>query len=366
MHKKSRGLMSVLARAFPPPASLDLRAAGIDISDASVRWVVLDGERGSARVRSHGEEKLPEGVVVQGAIRDIPALTDVLHKIKAKLGNISNAHAALPEEAAYVFTMHVPADEGRDQILRMIEFELGDRVPIPPTEAVYDFDIVTAYDGDEGAEIAVAVFPRSAAEAYVTAFEGAGITLLSLEVEAYSIARAIHMDDDPPVTLLADFGRTRTGFALLKRGVPIFTSTVEIGGESAAPILAKALALSPEELEKFKDEEGLRAKADSPGLNALVGTASAFADEVARHYHYWDTHRDSHGERSTPVDQVVIVGGASNMNGIADYVARRVHATTTRGDIWRNVCSFESYIPPIDYRTSLQYATAVGLALRAI
>lgn len=358
--------MSLLARAFPPPSSLDLRAAGVDISDASVRWVVLEGDRGSARVASHGEEKLPEGAVVHGVVRDVSALSEALRQIRARLGSVGNAHAALPEESAYVFTMHVPAGEGRLQTLHMIEFELVDRVPIPPAEAVYDFDVITEHDGDLGAEIAVAVFPREAASGYVSAFENAGITLLSLEVEAHSIARAIHTDADPPITLLVDFGRTRTGFALLKRGVPIFTSTVEIGGENATQILSKELDLSPEDIEKFKDEEGLRAKQDSPGLDALAGTASAFSDEVARHYHYWDTHRGEHGEHSTPVDRIVLVGGQANLKGIADYVARRVHAETVRGEVWGNVCSFDEYIPPIDYRTSLQYATAVGLALRAI
>jgi len=357
----------MLAHAFPPPPPLDMRAAGIDISDASVRWVLLEGKRRAARVSVFGEEALAPGVVEKGMVRDVPALAEVLQNIKSRLGGVAHAHAALPEEGAYVFSMHVPEGQSREETLRIIEFEFGDRVPIPPATAVYDYDIVTERDGEEGTEIAVLVFPKEAAEKYVEAFTHAGLTLLSLEIEASSIARAITADtQDDRVTLLVDFGRTRTGFAVLRHGVPIFTSTVEIGGESATQSLAKKLGLSPEELEKFKDEEGLRAKPGSPGLDALSGTASAFADEVARHYHYWDTRRDKKTDRAMHVGSLVLVGGGANLKGITDFIARRVHAQTDRGDIWGNVCSFEEYIPPIDYRTALQYATAVGLALRAI
>ncbi len=344
-----------------------MRAAGIDISDASVRWVVLGGSRGQAHVQYFGELSLAPGIVEQGMVRDVPALALVLGEIKNKLGGITYAHAALPEENAYVFSMHVPERQSREEVLRMIEFEFADRVPIPPSSAVYDFDVVTEHDGDEGSEITVSVFPKEAAEEYVTAFAHAGLTLLSLEVEACAIARAITTGTEGDmVTLLVDFGRTRTGFAVLKHGVPIFTSTVEIGGEGATKALAKELGFSQGELEKFKDEEGLRAKPGSLGLQALSGTASAFADEVARHYHYWDTRRDKQTDRATHVSRVVLVGGGANLKGLTDYIARRVHARTDRGEIWGNVCSFEEYIPPIDYRTALQYATAVGLALRSI
>lgn len=367
MPQEKHSFLSALGRAFPPPESLSMRAVGIDISEGSVRWVLLEGERGKARVQTFGEEVLAAGVVEKGIVKDIPALAEVLHTIKGRLGGVEFAHAGLPEENAYVFSMHVPEGQLRDETIRIVEFEFGDRVPIPPASAVYDYDIITEHDGDQGTEIAVSVFPKETAEKYVEAFARADLTLLSLEVEASSIARAITTDfTSDNVTLLVDFGRTRTGFAVLKRGVPIFTSTVEIGGEGATQALAKELGLSAKELERFKDEEGLRARPGSPGLEALSGTASAFADEVARHFHFWDTRRDKQTDRMMHVDRVVMVGGGANLKGILDFIARRIHAETVRGDIWGNVCRFEEYVPPIDYRMSLQYATAVGLALRTL
>lgn len=358
-----------LARWFPTPQILTFKAAGVDISDASIKWMVITQEGSNRRVQNYGSESLSEGVVVNGVIKDQEVLAEALRHVKAKLGGIQYAHVALPEEEAYVFSMHVPEKSERKQILSMVEFELDGRVPILPRDAIYDFDIIAEHEDGVGAEIGVVVFPRALADSYNAAFEAAGIKILSLEVEAQSIARAVSSGEpDEPVTLSIDFGRVRTGFAVLKRGIPIFTSTVGIGGEAMTRAVMENLSLSSEDAEVFKNNEGLSAQGGTKnlGVEALAGTASALSDEVAKHYRYWDTRRDDKGERMTPVGRVLIVGGSSNLKGLADYIAGRIQAPTERPNVWQNVCSFEDYIPPIDRRTSLQFATSIGLALRGI
>lgn len=355
-----------LSRWFPLPKTLFPSAVGVDVSDTSIKWLILEHNGDLRQVHSYGQETLAPGIVENGLVRDGSALSEALRELKKKIG-VACAHAALPEEAAYVFSMHIPEGSSREQTLSMIEFELEGRVPIPPSAAVYDYDVIMKHDG-AGEEIGVVVFARDVAESYADAFSGAGIQLLSLEVEANSIARAVSRNtEDEPITLLVDFGRLRTGFAVLKRGIPIFTSTVGVGSDSIDKIIAEKLSLSPEDGLVFKNEQGLLAEGGktSPGLEALTGTASALADEIARHFHYWDTRRNEHGERVTPVERVFIIGGGANLKGLGDYIAARVQAETLRPDVWKNVCSFDDYIPPIDRRTSLQFATAIGLALRS-
>jgi type IV pilus assembly protein PilM len=361
-------LTRAFARLFPTPQLLAPTSAGIDISDASIKWIIIVPHKNGKRVYSFGSEPLMPGIVVEGTIRDEPALAEALRKVRGGLGSVSFANAALPEEAAFAFSMHVPEKSEREQILRMIEFELDGRVPIPPADAVYDYNVITEHDRS-GMEIGVVVFPRDLAESYARVFNVAGIELLSLELEARSIARAISDDRvAESITLSVDFGLDRTGFAVLKHGMPIFTSTVVVGGAPISRSLAEALSVSEVEAEEFKNEEGLLPKdgKKSTGTEIVAKTASLLADEVTKHYRYWDTRRNETGERVTPVAQVLIVGGSANIKGLADYIAERVQAPTERPDVWQNVCSFEEYIPPIDRRKSLQFATAIGLALRGI
>ena len=357
----------LFSRWFPRPHMLFPSAAGIDISDSSIKWLVLEETQGGKRVRTFGEEPLAPGIVVNGSVRDVSLLGEALRSVKDVLG-AECAHAALPEEAAYVFNMHVPKNSSREQTLSMIEFELEGRVPIAPSASVYDFDIITGHDDGAGEEIGVSLFPRELAESYAEAFSLAGIPLLSLEVEARSIARAVS-ESGPhgPITFLVDFGRTRAGFSVLKRGIPIFTSTVAVGGDMIDRAITEKLSLSGEEIDTFKNEQGLLAEGgkSSSGVEAITGTASALADEIVRYYHYWDTRRNERGERVTPVERVFLLGGSANLRGLGDYIAARVQVECTRPNVWQNVCSFDDYIPPIDRRASLRFATAIGLALRS-
>lgn len=343
------------------------RAIGVDISDASVKWVGL-ASRGQMgyRVSTYGSLPIPAGVITGGVVRDEAALAEVLAHVRHE-SRTTNVHVALPEEEAYVFSMHVPDGTPRDQVARLIEFELEGRVPIPVGEAVYDYDVILEH-APAGTEIGVTVFPKRVAEQYAHACARAGMEVGSLEIEARSIGRAIDDGErDGRVTLLVDFGRARTGFSVLKCGVPIFTSTVEFGNDVATSRIKRSVTLSDEEIQKIRNDEGLFASGEHAGLRAeFEATALGLADEVMKHFHFWDTRRDERGERMTPVGSVVLVGGSANMRGLPDLIAGKVQAETLRADIWRHVLSFDDDVPPIDKRTSLQYATAVGLALRAV
>ncbi|MFZ2555667.1 MAG: pilus assembly protein PilM [Minisyncoccia bacterium] len=353
-----------LARWFPVPKLLAPPAAGVDITDASVKWLSFKEGTKGLRISSCGNQPIPQHLVERGAVRDAQGLSDVLKDVKKKSG-LSFAHAALPEEDAYVFNMTVPLRSSRTQIMNMIEFELEARVPIPPNQAVYDYDTVLMREG-ENEEIAVSVFPRDLAEGYTEAFSRAGIELLSLEIEARSIARAISKKEHT-TAMLVDCGHARTGVAILKQGIPIFTSTIDIGGQHLSKAIIDTLGISEEDARVFKNEHGL--VLDDPSkkaaFDALEKVAASLAEEIGRHYRFWDTRRDEKGVRAMPVEEVFLLGGSANLRGFSEYIAGKVHAPAERPNVWQNAFSFDDYIPAIDQRTSLQYATAIGLALRS-
>ncbi len=360
-------LSRTIARLFPVPRYLSPHGAGIDITDASIKWVVLRPYGEHLRVTSWGEVKLEQGIVESGTVKNVQALSEALVSVRKQLGTVRSAHAALPEEGAFVFSMHTPTDT-KSEIESMIEFELVGRVPVPVQQMVYDYDIIGDHPAG-GVEIGVVAFPREIVEDYVQAFAMAGIELMSMEVEARSIARAVSdKDGSSPVSLLVDSGKSRTGFAIVKRGFPIFTSTVDVGGKDLTRVVVETLNVSEDAAQVFKNEEGLVPKdpAKKKTTEAVAKVAESLAAEVERHYRFWDTRRNEHGERATPVEQVILVGGSANLMGLDDFIAGKVHARTDRPNVWRHVASFDDYIPPINYRSSLQYVTAIGLALRGM
>ncbi|NBV76932.1 hypothetical protein EBR66_02115 [bacterium] len=356
-------LNSFFERHVPTPHFLLPDAFGVDVSDTSVKWMAFERAFEGFRVKSFGSVTIPDGVVEQGTIRDSQVFSRVLSEV-ARKNRIAYAHVALPEEAAFVFRMQIPVGTPRDQALNIIEFELEGRVPLPPSSTVFDYDILSAGDADGHHEIGVVVFPRELAERYATAFAHAGITLLSLEIEARSIARAV-TGEERETALIVDYGLSRTGLAVVKSGVPIFTSTVDVGGEVITKQVMETLKVERKEAGRIENDEGLFAVPDGHNIAPIANThVNGLADAVARAYRFWDTRRDKHGEAVSPLSRIILVGGSSNLYGLEDYLAGKVQAPVEQGNVWKNICTFDSYLPPIDKRTSLQYATAVGLALR--
>ncbi len=351
-----------LARWFPIPKLLMPPASGVDITDTSVKWLGFKEGSHGVRISSCGSLALPTGLVERGAIKDPLALAKILQEVK-KQGGVRVAHAALPEEDAYIFGMRVPVRSTRAEIVTMIEFELEARVPIPPSQAVYDFDVVRL--DEDHYEIAVSVFPRDLAEGYVQSFAQAGIELLSLEIEARSIGRAVA--EAGRTALVVDCGFARTGIAILTNGIPVFTSTIDIGGAQFSKAVMDTLGLDEEQARVFKNEHGLLADdaGNKKALDALEVVAGHLADEIKKHYRFWDTRHPDHGPVQ-PIERMYLLGGSANLKGFGEYLAGKVRVETESPNVWRNAFSLDTYIPPIDRRTSLQYATAIGLALRSV
>jgi len=356
---------SALARWFPPPSMLVPPSVGIDISDSSVKWISLSPAECGWHLAACGAQDLPGGTVSGGAVKNVGELSKSLKKVREKTG-MCVAHAALPEELGYVFSMHVPDVSDRRQVLTAVEFELEGRVPITAEQSEYDFDVITRHSGSTEAEIGVTVFPREIVDQYEEAFKLAGMELASLELEARSIARSVLPVESREVVLLADFGRARTGIAIIKNRVPIFTSTVSVGGDMITKLVMENLSVDEKQAEEYKNEFGVSKTDEKKLFELMMGTAAALSDEIARHYRYWDTKKNEEGERVTSVARLVLAGGSANLKGLPAYIAARVQAPAERAQVWQNVCSFDDYIPPIDKHRGLGFATAIGLALRGV
>ena len=115
-------MRSTLLRFFPPPAYLANHAAGVDISDRSIKYIMLAYVNGVPCLKSYGEQPLTPGIVERGKVRDIAALGEELKKIRATLP-VSAVVLALPEEHAYAFLLSIPPMARRD-LRASIELQL--------------------------------------------------------------------------------------------------------------------------------------------------------------------------------------------------------------------------------------------------
>jgi type IV pilus assembly protein PilM len=360
--------------SFPVPSKVAMPAVGLDISDHSMKFLELIPTRDGFRVGRFATDEIPEGVIVGGTIARRDALVELLSQFRQK-HDLSFVRASLPEEPGYIFTTQVP-DVDPDEVRSLLKFKLEEHVPIAPNDAVIDYDVVPLEASGAVATdqhvVAVSVFPEALAQDYADLLHTAGLTPVSLEIEAQAIARAAIPKDDTGTCMVVDIGRMRSGITVATNGIVRFTTTIESGGDSLSTIIKQLMPqATEEELLRIRNEEGL-AHTEVPQIKeATEKFAEVLRSNIERYYFYWQTHKDSKEGpgaqmpvlEDQTIKKIVLSGGYANLGGLSEYLSRELRVKTVRANAWANVCSLESYIPPITYRESLGYATAVGLAL---
>jgi type IV pilus assembly protein PilM len=353
-------LSDALLSVFPTPSALSMPAAGIDISHGSVKAVLLSESGGKTALKSYGEAPLPEGAVVGGDIEMEDKVVEVLRSFRLRHG-IHYAAASLLEKKAYLYQTVVPS--GTKNLRAGVEFDFESHVPLPPKEAIFDFEIVRTVEA--GTIVAVTAYARRIVEEYRSAFQKAGIGLRSLEVESQALARAVLSEADREKTvMMIDFGKYTTRIAIAEHGVVSFTATVDVGGDALTQAVMKKLSVAEPEAEKVKNEKGFLMSADNKELvEALMTTVSVVKDELVRHQTYWNSPPEDEPPRR-PIERAIICGGNANLRGFPEYLEGFLNVPVSIANVWENAFSFDSYVPPMHFAESLEYATAVGLSLR--
>lgn len=345
---------------FPLPRLLSMDAAGLEISEHSLKYLRFGG-RDRMRIEAFGNADLPPDVIAHGEIQNVEALSEALRALRSKIGT-PWVHVSLPEQKGYIFRMQVPRDAHLG-VREAIEFRLEDHVPLPPSEVIFDWEPIISESTETELSLNVTAFPRATIEEYYEAVSASGLTPLSFEIESQAAARAVLPTNGTTTSMIVDFGETRTAIAVAQGGVVRFTTSLELAGSALTHALIEKLKVTPQEVERLKNEEGIQEGRSEAG-KLMQGAALALRNEIQRHFVYWHTHRESSGLSHQPIQSIILCGGNANLRGLPAYLAQTMRAEVVLANVWQNALLLPDYVPPVAQSQSLRYATVVGLALR--
>lgn len=325
-------LTKTFFKLFPPPKFLNIPYAGLDIADDYIRCIEYSHGHHGYSISKFGSRALKPGIIDAGHIKDEKALTEELKSLVKEL-RITTVKASLPEERMYLFKTEVPSVD-EDQIRQNIEFKLEENVPLAISEAIFFFDLLpdvmkTAVNKNKSF-VSVSVAPRELTNSYLKALQEAGLTVVSFEIQAKAIARAVVPSDSTKTELLVHVMNNKTGLYVVTNGVVCFTSTISWGSES------------------------IKGKSEADIADAIF----ALRHEIERVNTYW-------GERGEgqPIQYIVVSGQDAELISQISHLSPNPQIPLKVANVWQNAFSGEHYIPPISFRDSLNYAVAAGLAL---
>jgi Tfp pilus assembly PilM family ATPase len=126
--------------------------------------------------------------------------------------------------------------------------------------------------------------------------------------------------------------------------------------------ISKMLNISIDEAEKTKLAYGIGSVSQQDVIfRSVKPILDNLANEIERTVDFYL----SNLSYSMSVDRIIICGGGSNMQGIIPYLSKKINREVELGNPWTNFLPSEK-IPIIDKNKSVQYSTAIGLALKGL
>lgn len=348
------------SRFFPIPSFLLVPSFGLNISDQSLKFAKIVASKGGLKLDRYGERKIPLGVVESGKIKDLKKMEEILTSLK-KEENLKSARVSLPEELIYIFKLKLEKKE-IENIRESIELSLEEYVPLQAENAIFDYELLN--ENAQFLEVQVAVIQKNIIEDYIAVFQRSGISVLAFELEAQALARVVIKRGDPETYMLVDFGEKNTGISIVSNGIVEFTSTVDVGGQMLTGMIQKSLKVTFEEAEKIKKKYGLQRNMENKEIfPTLLNNVSILRDEISKHFLYWHTHKDENNKDRPPIKKIIFCGGSSNLIGLAEYFSASMKTSVEIADVWVNLINKEKTIQDLNFKQSLSFAAALGLAL---
>lgn len=348
----------------------------LDFSDLSLKIIKLKKRGESLSVSSFGEASIPEGVIRNGEIKKEELLTEAIKKavsaIKGSSLSTEYVVASLPERKAYIQVIQMPP-LAPDDLKAAVVFEAENYIPLPVEEVYLDSEIISPSKGQAGKiDVLLAALPKKTVDPYFSALKKSGLKPVALEIESFSIARAlIKKETAKEAVLILDLGPKRTTFIVFSGNSLKCSFSIPVSGQNFTEAISRHLRVDFREAEKMKGEQGLerKSKEGKEVFDALVPSLSDLTEQIKKYLAYYHSHvtHEYFPLDGKEVKKAIISGQEANLKGLKSFLSEQLSLEVALGDPWVNILSEKAKreVEPSAAK-SLSFASALGLALRAV
>ncbi len=328
---------------FPTPRFLEMPAVGLDISDEMIRFAELKRVHDHFELEAFGQQAIDPDIIEEGYIKNKNELIKVLISFRRKYG-LHFIKALFPEEKAYLFKTQIPIMP-ESEIRGAIQFKIEENVPVPLTDAVFDYRIIkTPAQGEMHIDVGVTVVHAKVVESYLGVFRAAGLVPLEFRTEAQAITHAVIPRRDDDTYIIVAVRETKIVVAIVSHHVVHFTSTLPMGRDDVIASMNKT--------------ENVKESSNKIFLS-LVSASDSIKEEIQKLFTYWEDRADAKGDN---VKHIILLGSGA-LHGLNQYLSEVFSIPVHIANAWENTLSFNDTVPPITQEESLDYAPALGLAL---
>ncbi len=334
---------------------------GIDIGTFSIKAVLLSHQGKVPRLISFGSIAAPQPGITSGVDADLEAeakaIKSLLGAIKAPTPQVV---IALPESKIFTRVISDLPFLSDEELISAIKYSAEEFVPLPIDQVNLYWQVISRSKQDNNTQVFVVASPKNVVAKYLKVMEMAKLQPLALETELIADARAL-VGNNPfaPTTMIIQFGASSTDFAVVSKGIILFTRSIATGGMALSRAIAQYLNFESRQAEEYKKVYGLlQDQLEGKVFQALKPLIDVIISETQRMMQAYQSKNVQN-----PIKRIVLTGGGAKLPGLVIYLANNLGLEVQEADPWSFLEKDQS-IQPKMLANGVHYTVAVGLALR--
>lgn len=354
--------MASIFNIFRKPKSF----LGVDIGTSTLKLVEIGKEDGDLILKTYGEFKMPshekeEEAAFLSSILDFSdvELSDILKTmIKESEAKSRDISFSIPVYSSFFTVIEFPS-MSKDELSQAINLQAQQHIPIPVSEVVIDWKAIEerlVRDTTAKTQVILVAVPKEIVNKYVRIAQLASLNLMALEVETFSLARALVRKEDKGANLLIDMGARNTNVSIVEDGSVRASHNFDLSGRDLTRAVSRSLGLNWGRAEKLKIEKGLE---DEAVANILIPMLDRISSEIEK---VGGLYKRRYGKE---IARFFLAGGGSQFPGIEKYFTGRFVKEIKIGDPFGNII-YPSILAETLQEVGPTFSVAVGLALREL
>ncbi|RLS71497.1 MAG: type IV pilus assembly protein PilM [Planctomycetota bacterium] len=280
---------------------------------------------------------------------------------------------SVPGQSGLSKFIKLPPIEAK-KIPDIVRYEARQQIPFPLEQVEWDWQRLVGGLEEGGfvldAEVGLFAMKKEQVAKALVPLTEAGIEVDILQLSPMALLNMLVFDqmpdpttidplEPPPSVVLVSMGVDATDL-VITNGLRIWQRSMPIGGNNFTKALVQGLKLTFAKAEQLK-RNAARADNAKDVFNAMKPVFNEFASELQRSLNYF-----TGSDRSARIGKILLLGNASKLKGLADFVGKQLNVEVQRFDTYRCLEGADVTSAPTFKENRLAFGTAYGLALQGV
>ena len=337
---------------------------GLDIGSHSIKVCEISGSPGKIRVERFGVFTLSEAAVVEDELQKPSEIIDgILFALKQS--NIKSKSICIGLFGPNTMTKRLNTPDGtKEEIEDHVLWEAEQYITFGADDSMIDFFIIGENEVG-GKDTLVAAAKNELIENFMEIVKAAKLKPKVVDLNVIALSNLFeqvakdNIDEYSSGTLLLDFGAQSTKIIVYKRGGPIFTKEIPIGGGLITEEIQRQMGVSYEEAEDLKTTPDDNGNLPEEIFNIINVQLDQQISEIRKNINFYVTQGSAE-----KVHYCFVTGGSSLLPGLVDKLASVTGVPVERLDIFSAIGIDERKIGRNLDQLAAISPVAIGLALR--